>query len=68
MFYLKIFLTHLDYRWRLAEIRTNYFSGSNEKYIDIVNKYTLIHIKNKANYSQMLVNKVPYLMQLNLLL
>ena len=62
MFYLKIFLTHLDYRWRLAEIRTNYFSGSNEKYIDIVNiNDSKIGLKKKIShgkYTRVWVKKV----------
>ena len=36
MYYLKIFLTHLDFRLRLTEIRTNFFSSSLEKYINVV--------------------------------
>ena len=29
-------MTHLDFRWRLTEIRTNFFSSSLEKYINVV--------------------------------
>jgi len=36
MFYLKIFLTHLDFRWRLTSLRKNYLDGSIESYIDVV--------------------------------
>jgi len=53
MFFLKIFLTHLDFRWRLAEIRTNYFSGSHEKYIDVVDiSNNKIGLKKKISHGK----------------
>ena len=62
MFYLKIFLTHLNFRWRLAEIRTNYSCRSHEKFIDVVdivnNKIELKKKISHGKYTRVWVKKV----------
>jgi len=37
MFYFKIFLTHLDFRWRMIELKHNSFCGSVEQHTEIQN-------------------------------